>query len=75
MKPGDLVKSISAGELDLYEGIRDDEQSFANGHSLFPSEFGLILETYHGIGNHVYYRILTPQGATGWINELQVSIQ
>ena len=74
MKPGDLIKSMF-GELDLYEGIRDGERSHANGHALFPDEFGLILETYHGMGNHTYHRVLTPRGSTGWINEFHVSIQ
>lgn len=74
MKPGDLV-TPKFGRQELYEGIRDGERSFVNGHSFFPNEFGMILETYHWQGNNVYHRILTTRGSTGWISELHVSIR
>ena len=73
MKRGSLIqKSLPHGNLNLYDGIRDDEEPHETGESLFHNEFGLILETYHGTGNHVYHRILTPRNHIGWIHDFHV---
>jgi len=75
MKRGDIVKvSNPHQKLNLYEGVRDEEHPTETGESLFPNEIGLILETYHGIGNHTYHRILTPRNITGWIHEFHISV-
>ena len=73
VKPGSLIQiSLPHGILNLGGGIRDDEEPYETGESLFHNEIGLILETYHGTGNNVYHRILTPRNHIGWIHTLQV---
>lgn len=75
MKPGDMVRTaVFRAKLNLYEGIRDDEKPSETGEAFFANETGLIMETYHGIGNHVYHRILTSQGCIGWVHEFHIKV-
>lgn len=74
MIPGDLVQSVFPTDLEMYEGMRDGEVPRKSGGTLYRDEFGLILESCVGIGNHTFHRIITPQNHIGWIYEAHMKV-
>lgn len=77
MKIGSLVRiamdSLHNPPLALYEGsMLEGGRSWQSGEWLHEGETAVILETVMGYGNHIFHKILTPRGTTGWTYELRL---